>query len=699
MNFRRQLGRLGLPFLAALTLIVVLRAYNTSESIYLDLAVMVWVGIVPGILLSRLLLGNSVGTLTRWSVGSAIGIGILPTVFGLLRIFGEWKLAFLVVSVLNLGLFITAYFRRSSPIRGSEKVETQDTEFSLRFVFCAVIATTLFLAFYNFANFHFDAQEHLLSRSLFGVDFPFITGMIASIKNFGVFVDMNQLGLSYEYHDFTYRFLASISQTTGTEPSLVLAFSSPLFTYPLIAVSVFALVYAITENRLTAILATVGWFLLGTFVGTEQGTDALSPNFVWGNIQMLNALLVLHLIFRDKERRPYLFAILLFLLGALAKTKIPTYLAVAGAMGIIAVVRIAKREFALGASLLSVIAVSFVVMLTGSHEGSTIRPSNDFLIGAPLMGYANHLSTIFHLPVSALNPVSHGLQLHFSQLFIVPYFLFHLLFYLVHDGRLLVLIVGLILFRTSLFRRIATDRAQPILWLLLLMIPLGFLLPIMYSPTWYPLAISFYGPLVSLEAGAILSVMIAVAIWKSDGFRVAKILVLILLAGSLFGNVRSMTREILVTPDVTRRAFIQGLQTLRERSHVGDVVASRRYDLLLGDIEYAEYFHLYAAYSERKQISSGSAYGALLGALATVDSAKGLHPVKIATDTLVARRATIDSIYLSKNAATVMTALRKYDARYIIEDKEINQHLTIDPRTVAEPFFDNSAMTIWKVRR
>jgi hypothetical protein len=143
---------------------------------------------------------------------------------------------------------------------------------------------------------------------------------------------------------------------------------------------------------------------------------------------------------------------------------------------------------------------------------------------------------------------------------------------------------------------------------------------------------------------------------------------------------------------------INALRYLRTHSDFYDVVATRRYDLDLKDTINDESYFDYSAFSERTVISEGARYGVLLGATADIDTLKGLHRVKIAIDTLSARRQRLDSIYLSTNPTTVLADLKEYNAKYIIEDKEIAQKLAIDPHSIAEPFFDNPSMTIWQVR-
>ena len=127
-------------------------------------------------------------------------------------------------------------------------------------------------------------------------------------------------------------------------------------------------------------------------------------------------------------------------------------------------------------------------------------PSNDFLIGAPLLGYANHLASMLHIPVSEINPVSHGLFFHWQTILIIPFFIFHFLRFALVDPKVLSAIVIIVVFRKLLWKE-----SHEIVWLLLILIPLGFLFPVLYSPAWYPLALSFYAPLVSVQASLLLS--------------------------------------------------------------------------------------------------------------------------------------------------------------------------------------------------
>ena len=126
----------------------------------------------------------------------------------------------------------------------------------------------------------------------------------------------------------------------------------------------------------------------------------------------LNILLALDLFLKTKDRnKQWIFsAMLLYLLIELSETKLSSYLMVlcAGAMGLLGLMtNFSKERKNWNCTLMLTCPVlSFVVVLWQAAKPNPLMPSNDFLIGAPLLGYANHLASMLHIPVSEINPVS-----------------------------------------------------------------------------------------------------------------------------------------------------------------------------------------------------------------------------------------------------------------------------------------------------
>jgi hypothetical protein len=701
----RRWSNVLLPFLALLDLFTI---FFFHTDLLLDLAFMVWLSVIPGVVLLFVLsqiLRIRVSWLLLLSLGAAIGLGVAPIIFSILEVIDNPAHTAVLVSALNVMLLGAVLLL---PLRVQKLVFPQSFGHAWRVLWGCLLFVTLFLQVYNFQNIYFDHSGNLITRGLFGVDLPYLVGQMASLKSWPDLRDLHQLATPMFYHDFAYKFIVAINLLTKHELFDILLTVHPIFAYALFAISVYALSYELTHKSRVSALVIGAMFLLGSFTGTEQGSSALSPSFVWGNILFLNSLLLLALLLRKSTKeeqenslpKPAIIVLLTVILLILSRSKITTFAALESGMSLLILIQLIRHKWSDAFGLLIPVALSAILLLLGSREQSPFLPGGDFLIGAPLLGYANHIGSILHIPVAEINPVSAGFHFAFRQLLIIPYFLFHLGRFVVTDGRLLVLLIAIVLLRKRIVA-IALPNTDPILfWVLAAFVPIGFMLPVLYSPAWYPLAFSFYTPLVGVECATILCVLILFGIAEQHELRGRTVFLAVfgvLVLGSLIGNIRSIAKEDASQAKKTDVAQIEALRYLRDHSATHSVIASFRYDL--ADTGHDEWYYTYSAFSERPVISEGSAYGVLLAALATVDSAKGLHPVKLATDTLLARRVAIDSIYLSKNSVYVAAALHKYNAKYILEDKEIKQHLAIDPKAIAEPFFENSAMMIWKVRR
>jgi hypothetical protein len=697
-----------LPPLALAVLLFVFQSYNIELSLSLDLVVMFWGSVAPGILIVMIfssVFSARLSWLQVFALGAALGLGVLPASYNLMRTFGGGREVLLVISFLNFSLVVVL-----NVLEGRH--QWPNFPHSIRSLWIVAWASLLvvgcFLGWYNFANLHFDTQGNLLTHALSGIDPPYLIAEIASLKNFGHLHDIHQYATPFFYHDYVYIFSASIARVTHSELLSIGFFALPVFSYTILTISVFAFIFSVNENRLVAAAAALSWLLLGSFVGTEQGASALSPSYVWGNILFINILNLLHHVFQSREdssenRLPILaaFQLIGLLLVILMKTKITTFLAIEATLPLLLLWALLKRDWKTSIGIAVPWLFTLVMFFTVAANKNPFMPSGDFIIGGPLLGYANHLASYLHVTPSSVSPIVKGLEFAPRQLLILPYFAFHLLRFVVADPRLLLVLLGVLLLRKRLPVAIFPNAKPIFFWFLAYMIAICFFFPVLYSPAWYPLAFSFYTPMLAIIVAGLLAVLFVSYLLRSSTSNKEKIgaaLAVLLLVGGVFGNTRAIISEDRSTTDTVQSSRINALRYLRTHSDFYDVVATRRYDLDLKDTINDESYFDYSAFSERTVISEGARYGVLLGATADIDTLKGLHRVKIAIDTLSARRQRLDSIYLSTNPTTVLADLKEYNAKYIIEDKEIAQKLAIDPHSIAEPFFDNPSMTIWQVR-
>ena len=119
------------------------------------------------------------------------------------------------------------------------------------------IGILLLFAAYNFQQFHYGADGSIITRGLFGVDIPFLSGEVHGIRDFGNLRDLHQMGQPWHYHDWTYQLLALLPR----ERTLAeLAFAAPLVGYTMLALSVFTLALRLTSNKFVAFSAVGAWF-------------------------------------------------------------------------------------------------------------------------------------------------------------------------------------------------------------------------------------------------------------------------------------------------------------------------------------------------------------------------------------------------------------------------------------------------------
>jgi hypothetical protein len=513
----------------------------------------------------------------------------------------------------------------------------------------------VFVLCYNLANYHYTADGSIVARGLFGVDIPFLAGEVHGLRAFGHLADLHQSGLLWDYHDATYRILALTSSKYTLD---TLAWVTPIFGYTVLAIAVYAIADRLMRNRLAALVTSVMWFVSGAVLGGEQSSYALSPSFVFGSVLLCAFFLALDAWRFGTSTK--LGVVALVLLIALSRFKLSSFLVVECALGVLAVVYVWRlpRKALMAFALALVAGLQLLAIGTPTNP---LTPAGDFLVGAPLLGYANHLAGILHLSVSELNPVTRA-TLSLKSVLVLPYFLFHFGRFVLLDPRLIAAIICGLLVRRSL-----VNSASPLRLLLIVILPVGFLLPVLYSPAWYPLALSFYAPLVSVQAAILLFGIAIDSTMRGEGGRVLRVVIPVVGVAVVVLGIRAMIRDSSAPAFIVSSELRSALEYLRDNRSDNATLATRRSDIAVGDTASDDSFYWYAALSGHPVISEGAKYGALLGAVADIDSVKGLHRVSLAKSLLRRRRAGMDVIYYSGDSGVVSRTIRRLGVGYVLE--------------------------------
>jgi hypothetical protein len=624
------------------------------------------------------------------SLGGALGFGIGPIFLGLNHILGIGHFSVPLTGIIGaaIGTLMVPALKR----KPWKEYEELFLAFNDLFIFA--IGVLLLFAAYNLQQFHYGADGAIVTHGLFGVDIPFLAGEVHGIRDFGALRDQHQMGQPWRYHDWTYQLLALLPR----ERTLAdLAFAAPLVGCTLLAFSIYTITFRLTISKYIAYISVALWFLISGLQGGELSSYALSPSFVFGSMIFLNVLLAFSLrVSADRQAAQWVFSGMIFyLLVMLSQTKLSSFLVMMGGMGLVGLIGLIghQKQRKIGMHLLLASLLSLAVVLWQNMGSNPLMPSGDFLIGAPLLGYANHLATMLHVPVSAINPVSHGLTLHWRSLLIIPFFVFHFLRFALTDPKILSAIVVIVFLRKFLWQK-----SKEIVLLLVILIPLGFLFPVLYSPAWYPLALSFYAPLVSVQAALLIGVVGIAVFLKNKTVRPAKICMGLIGLMCLIGialQVHSITKEESARPSIVSASFVHAMNYLQANAGDSAIVATRRFDL---DSTGDESYYWYGALSGRTIISEGAKYGSMLAAVADTNAEKGLHPSIAADELLLARRALLDTIYRSKEMDRVKVAVRLSQASYIVETGFPGERLSVDPALFARRMFVEGEYEIWKIR-
>jgi hypothetical protein len=306
-------------------------------------------------------------------------------------------------------------------------------------------------------------------------------------------------------------------------------------------------------------------------------------------------------------------------------------------------------------------------MLLLFSEPNPYQPADDFVIGAPLMGYGNQLASLLGVSPSEVDPVITYHAHEWEDLLIIPFTIIHLLRMIALDARLLLLVAALIFFR----KRVAQEHR----WLLMLAsgaVLLGIILPILYSPAWYPLAISFYTPELAAFIAVITALVVIAKSWDNASQLAKSAVVLCILYGSISTVMHVINEQNSKTYALSAEE-VKTLDWIKHNTPPDASIASNRYDLDLSDSTNDESFYLYAALAQRRVVSSGAKYGGLLAAVADFDPVKGLHPVEAATTALTQRRMDVFTMYRSPDTGLITRTMDAYSVDYILA--------TLDPKT------------------
>lgn len=133
-------------------------------------------------------------------------------------------------------------------------------------------------------------------------------------------------------------------------------------------------------------------------------------------------------------------------------------------------------------------------------------------------------------------------------------------------------------------------------------------------------------------------------------------------------------------PDVMSKKQYEGLNYLRLNSDKNSIVLSNRYYIADND---PRYFYN-SAFSERRFVLEGWGYANAGGRL---------------NSTINERKSNIDTFFDTTNSTLGKEILDKYNASYVIVDKQIGSKLYFDKVDLLVEVFNNSAITIYRVDR
>jgi hypothetical protein len=593
--------------------------------IFWEIVLLAWFSIAPGYVIASLIEGSDTSFAPKLTLSCALGMGVTVLISVILNALGIREYTALAVSV--LGVISIAVYLRSHLQNG---IRTNSAN-EIKYLAWLAAISCAFVVVYCFNGIHFDRDGSFSARGLFAIDVPYLIGNMPSLDLYGKMHDMHQNGLWFPYHDHVYRFISIPHQVSGADYFTLIAYSFPVFGSILAAISIFSVFKLVLGSR-ASFLATVASLVIASSWGDHILTGALSPSYLAGIIYAAAIILLIHRM-HQAESNKLRYGIWVFLglsLAALIKTKLPLFAIVAGCLGVISLLSLRKHKrtslLVLSACILSLL---FGLKTSGS---SPYQPAGDFVIGAPLMGYANQLARVLHVHPATVDPIIQHFDFELEDLLIPLYAIIHLVRMIALDPRLLLFLLALIVSRRSSSK---SDRMIKLFGVF--SVTLGLLLPVLYSPSWYPLAISFYAPEIAGMIALICALLLLLPRWQQlPSWSRAAAMVFAL------HGVISTTLHIIDASSAKVYTLssdeVKATEWLREHTSPRQVIATLRTDLDLTDTLNDESFYLYGALAQRRIMSEGAKYGALLSAVADTDAVKGLHPVESAQVKLTSQR-------------------------------------------------------------
>lgn len=655
--------------------------WNVPLTIFVQIAILLWLTTVSGALLLSAISKWDLTSLERVTIGTAIGFGSTPLIFLFLRSFDVWQYTVHVVSLLNI-ILLAIGWKRKNQQEYTQQAQAASNVYQL----IAIVSVAALIAIaYNVTGLHFDRSGDLLSRGLFGIDVPFLVGVLPSIQHTGYFADYHQAGLTYSYHDFTYIVAAIVGDLPPNDNLSLLAYAFPIFGFAMWGVSVYALTLRSLPTKKLALYATVGILLLSSVWGDHLLTGALSPSYLVGLIVLFSSLIVLETIVHERcsiWEAPLLLVLLIILI----KNKLPIYLVLGGGLGLFGLIQL---RYGLHARMIVVpVILSLPFLFLFGSASNPLQPAGDFLIGAPLMGYGNQLANLLGVAASSVDPVVQQLRFEMEDLLILPFTVVHIFRMTLLDGRLLLSILVWLLLRKKIEK-------QEVRWLHVGIISalIGLLLPILYSPSWYPLAVSFYTPEIGAMIAGAIALTVLIRSWSLLG-SMARTIVAACIVYGMVGCAITSIESLSEKPTRLDRNEVAAMRWIKENTPADAVIAFTRSDNNLRDTVNDESFYLYGALSERRAVSAGAKYGSLLAAVADLDTVKGLHPVGAAVDELQVRRDDLNTIYGSSDAEAIKSAFKKYNSQYVLTTNS-NPIKRID---LFEPVYRSEEINVQKLR-
>jgi hypothetical protein len=673
------LGFLGLFF-------GVLWYYNFDATIGVDLIHGIAISVIPGIAIVHVLNRKYHIELTpieQLSLGSAVGFG-LP--------FALWELLSIVTTHARLcsDVLLIALGVAWIGLNVKQIIRKQKEPFIIVCTLCSLLL--LWFAFYNLHQFQLLPDGSIETRQVFGTDVPFLIGEVHGIRNFSALRDLHQSAQRWFYHDATYRLIAQLPEEHTIENVI---FTVPLIAYTAMLLAVFAVFRRLTTSNMLSALCMLGFFMIGSFSSTEKGIYAVSPSLVIGTAQTL--AIVLLILIGIRRMNVGVSILILAIMGFLSQTKLSAFLCIAAASFAIGVIWWRSYRM-ISATLIVSSLVCMVIITLQAFKPNPLMPGSDFILGFPLFTYAQTFSNQFHFPLSSVSPITDLQHVSLHSVIIVPLFAIHLIRWVATDLRLLVSALMIVLLWKQ--RNTIASQVRRLWEFGIVTIVASLLLPVLYSPAWYPDALSFYTPLVSMQLGLLLMLSAAIILWQYRLQRRMRFAFWGLIALCLFGtiqNIRFHLTDRNILSNHVSPAIVSAMRYFAKHSEPSALLATRRYDTRMIDTAAESYFW-YGAISGRSIGSEGARYGAFLAATAPTDSMRHLHPVQAAIDTLALRRTLLDTIYYSTTPHNVAIALAKAQAGFVLEDLTIGQRLSIDPQTIGSLFYSNDSCRIWKIR-